>query len=102
MQPKLGKEREPASSDAAQSLAPASPPPWTAFTRISFRFAFAYFGLFNLDVVLHLLPVPPFTQLLWVFNRLRGGMVHAIATHVLHVAHDFGTDYLNPTGGSKD
>ena len=81
----------------------ASPPaPWTALTRISFRFAFVYFGLFNLDVILHLLPFPPFSQLLWVFNHFRGSMVHWVAADVLHLAHDFGTDYLNPVGGSKD
>ena len=86
-----------------EQQAPVSPGTrWSAPERIAFRFGFVYFALFNLEVILHLLPFPPFTQLFWLFDMVRWNTVLWVSRHVLHVAHDFGTDYLNTTAGTKD
>lgn len=95
-------------SDAAPSLpgeaqVPAvQPAQWTLATKIAFRFGFVYFALFNLELFLHLLPFPPFTQFSWLWDFTRGKTVVWVSKHVLHLTHDFSTDYLNSLVGSKD
>ncbi len=103
MQPALKKASDPGSSPDDKVQGPnGQPAQWSAFTKAAFRFGFVYLGLFNLETILHLFPFPPFTQLFWIFDLARGKTVHWVSKHLLHVAHDFGTDYLNPASGSKD
>lgn len=78
------------------------PAQWTLPTKIAFRFGFVYFALFNLELFLHLLPFPPFTQFSWLWDLARGKTVVWVSKHVLHLTHDFATDYLNSLSGSKD
>lgn len=78
------------------------PAQWTLPTKIAFRFGFVYFALFNLELFLHLLPFPPFTQFSWLWDFTRGKTVVWVSKHVLHLKHDFATDYLNSVVGSKD
>ena len=92
----------PISAPREEHLPVGAPVRWTPATRVAFRFGFVYFALFNFDVLLHLLPFPPFTQILWLFNSVRGHLVVWVSKQVLHLAHDFATDYLNPTTGTKD
>ncbi len=103
MQPEMRKQSDPDSSLRWNAQAPAaSPAQWSLPTKVAFRFGFSYFGLFNLELILHLLPFPPFTQVGWLWDLTRGKTVHWVSNHVLHLAHDFGTDYLNSSTGTKD
>ncbi len=103
MQPEMRKEIHSGSSPNRKIQVSGIPSTsWNVLTKIAFRFGFVYFGLFNLEVILHLLPFPPFTQLFWLFDLARWNAVLYVSKHLLHVAHDFGTDYLNTTAGTKD
>jgi uncharacterized membrane protein YphA (DoxX/SURF4 family) len=79
-----------------------APTRWSPITRIAFRFGFAYFGLLYLELVLHLLPFPPFTQISWLYDAVRWKGVVWISKNLLHLSHDFATDFLNPANASKD
>jgi len=75
---------------------------WHAITKVAFRFAFVYLGLYNSDLALHLLPVPPFSWLEPLYQSLRWNVVVWVSRHVLHLAHDFNRDFHNLARGSKD
>lgn len=75
---------------------------WGLGTKIAFRFAFVYFLLYNQFFPFQLLAFPPFLQLSRVYNSLWSETVLWVSGHVLHLSHDFATDYLNPRWGSKD
>ena len=79
-----------------------APPRWNPATKIGFRFVFSYFLLYNLFIPLHLLPFPPFSQIYRLYDWLCSAAVHWVSVHVLHLAHNFATDYLNTSSGSKD
>ncbi len=76
--------------------------PWSRLTKIAFRFGFIYFGLYNLETALDLLRFPPFKQLSSLYSAIRGNAVHWVSKHILHLSHDFSTDFLNTAIGSKD
>lgn len=80
----------------------AFPLPWRNITKIAFRFAFVYFGLYTSEVVLHLLGFPPFLQISRLYEGLRWHVVVWVSKHILQLSHDFGTDFLIPATGSKD
>ncbi len=76
--------------------------PWSAPTKVAFRFAFLYFGLYNLETPLYLLAFPPFIQLSSLYESIRWHSVLWVSKHILHLSHDFGTDFHNLGNGSKD
>lgn len=75
---------------------------WGEGTKIVFRFAFVYFLLYNQFFPFQLLAFPPFSQLSGMYNSLWLETVHWVSRHLLHLSHDFATDYLNSATGSKD
>jgi hypothetical protein len=75
---------------------------WSALTRIGFRFAFIYFGLCNLETLLHLLAFPPFIQLSRFYEAMRWYSVLWVSKHVLHASHDFGIDFHNLASGTRN
>ncbi|HUI85270.1 MAG TPA: hypothetical protein VL240_13660 [Candidatus Binatia bacterium] len=75
---------------------------WKPATKIAFRFFFAYILLYSAYVPLHVLPFPPFRQISALHDRLSSRSVHLMSQRVLHLTHDFSTDYLNASGDSKD
>jgi len=101
MQPEMRAVDHSDTSVGDAASAPASPP-WNAATKIAFRFAFVYFSLYNLYIPLYLLAFPPFSQILALYNSACALSVRFVSAHVLHLSHDFATDYLNTPARSKD
>ena len=93
------EQRTPLPPDGAAAATSAS---WRGTTKVAFRFVFVYFGLYNSELALHLLPFPPFLQLEPLYQTLRWKTVLWVAQHVLHLSHDFGSDFLVMANGSKD
>jgi len=100
MQTKMQLESR--SDVAIGTKAPEQPARWTPGTRIAFRFAFVYFGLYILYLPLHLLSFPPITQFAALYNSVWAKTVVWFSKHVLHLSHNFALDYQNGVGGSKD
>jgi len=93
-------ESRPRASLGEDAQAPIAP--WTGATRIAFRFAFVYFGLCNSELALHVLPFPPFAQLEPLYMGLRWRLVVWVSGQLLHLSHDFSTDFQNVARASKD
>jgi uncharacterized membrane protein YphA (DoxX/SURF4 family) len=78
------------------------PTPWSLGTKVAFRFTFVYFLLYTLYFPFAFLPFPPFLQISALYNSLWSAGVPWISSHVLHLTHDFSTDFRNTAAGSKD
>lgn len=101
MQPATHATSSSNASVIGESRTPA-PARWNPVTKIAFRFVFVYFLLYNLFIPLHLLPFPPFSQIYRLYSWLCSLAVHWTSLHLLHLTHNFATDYLNTSAGSKD
>lgn len=78
------------------------PTPWSLGTKVTFRFTFVYFLLYTVYFPFQFLPFPPFTQISAIYNSVWSAGVPWIGSHVLHLSHDFSTDFRNTAAGSKD
>lgn len=101
MQPEICAVGDSNTSVVAKAARPASPQ-WNSATKIAFRFAFVYFSLYNFYLPLHFLPFPPFSQIFALYSWACSLAVRLVSLRVLHLSHNFATDYLNTSAGSKD
>jgi len=103
MQPQLRSESPSKSIAGPEGEARGIEPPcWRLGTKIAFRFAFVYFSLYTLYFPLHFLSIPPVLLISQMYSSLWSAAVPWVSRHALHLSHDFGMDYLNTVGGSKD
>jgi uncharacterized membrane protein YphA (DoxX/SURF4 family) len=75
---------------------------WRLGTKIAFRFAFIYFLLYTLYVPFTLVPIPPLPQIFATYSSIWNVVIPWVSNQVLHLQHDFSTDFLNTASGSKD
>ena len=78
----------------AGAARPDEPARWGVATKISFRFAFVFFPLYNLWIPLHFVPIPFLVQANRAFWNM---LVTWTAANVLHVPLVFSP--LNSTNG---
>ncbi len=103
MEPIRASETDSGSPSRTEAAGPSAPRAhWSTLTRIAFRFGFVYLGLYNLETPLYLLAFPPFVQISALYQTVRGKGVLWVSKHVLHLSHDFGTDFQIQATGTKD